>query len=181
MHLESYSCVLCQESVEETTQHLFLDCQFSNDYCWNSIGVTFQANTEIMEAINQIRDQTHPSFFMAIAILMCWSIWSVRNNFIFKGIQPNTNAVKEIFQKELKVLWASLSLTFDLWLENFLQEPRLVYSFSFLFWFLNCTWTPLLFCFFLIKSPVGALEPLQFPLKKNSHTPIYHLADHARS
>jgi hypothetical protein len=77
-----------------------------------------------MDAINHIRDQSHPSFFMAIAILMCWSIWIVRNDFIFKGVQPNINMAKEVLKKELSILSfrtkASLSLTFDLWFQNLL-------------------------------------------------------------
>jgi hypothetical protein len=123
IQLDSYNSVLCQLSFEETTQHLFIDCQFSKD-CWNLIGISFQTNSDIMDAINHIRDQSHPSFFMAIAILMCWSIWIVRNDFIFKGVQPNINMAKEVLKKELSILSfrtkASLSLTFDLWFQNLL-------------------------------------------------------------
>jgi len=28
MHLDSYSCVLCHDQVEENVQHLFLGCSF---------------------------------------------------------------------------------------------------------------------------------------------------------
>jgi hypothetical protein len=38
MTLESYSCVLCQLGVEETSQHLFFNCQFSV-LCWNQVGI----------------------------------------------------------------------------------------------------------------------------------------------
>jgi hypothetical protein len=39
MHLQSYNCVLCNESVEETAvAHLFLKCDFAKA-CWNLVGL----------------------------------------------------------------------------------------------------------------------------------------------
>jgi hypothetical protein len=55
---------------------------------------------------------------MMVAILMSWAIWTVRNDFIFKNVQPNVEATKEIFRKELSLLSltakASISISFDL-------------------------------------------------------------------
>jgi hypothetical protein len=71
-----------------------------------------------MDAIQQIRNQAHPSFFMELAILMCWSIRTVRNNSVLQ-VQPNIHMAKEVFQKELNMLVfrvkTNLSVTFDLW------------------------------------------------------------------
>jgi hypothetical protein len=93
----SFDCVLCQTSEEETVDHLFLNCQFSRD-CWNSIGVAIQNDTVVLQAVRQIKDQAHPSFMLTI-ILMCWSIWTVRNDLIFNGVQPSVPRAKEIYKK----------------------------------------------------------------------------------
>jgi len=43
---------------------------------------------------------------MLIAILMCWAIWTARDDLIFKNILTTVNAAKETFFKELKLLTA---------------------------------------------------------------------------
>jgi len=123
MHLESYNCVLCQLSVKETCEHLFIECPFAKD-CWNLLGVTLQNGININDCILQLKEQSHPKFFMMVAILMCWAIWTVRNDLICKNLQPEIQAAKEIFRKELKLLnpraKARVSLIFDLWIQNLL-------------------------------------------------------------
>lgn len=70
MYLDSYHCVLCQSSVEETSEHLFFKCPFAKD-CWIELtGVTLLNGSSITECILQIRDLTHPVFCMMVAILM---------------------------------------------------------------------------------------------------------------
>lgn len=41
MHLDSFNYILCSLSVEETCQHLFIDCPFAKDY-WSLLGISFQ-------------------------------------------------------------------------------------------------------------------------------------------
>jgi hypothetical protein len=64
---------------------------------------------------------------MMVAILMCWAIWTVRNDLIFKNLKPQIQAAKEIFRKELKLLnlraKARVSLIFDLWGNTSLKTP----------------------------------------------------------
>ena len=109
-----------QQLTEETLEHLFLGCRFAKD-CWNLIGITIQTENDIFEAVDQIRDQSHPSFVL-VAIIMCWFIWTARSDLILKGIPPSTSTVKALFTKEMKILSlrakASLSVTFDLWIQN---------------------------------------------------------------
>lgn len=123
MNLESYNCVLCNSGIEETMDHLFLDFQFALN-CWGLIGINLQNNIDIFEAINQIKLQSHPVFYLLVAILMCWAIWTVRNDLIFKVRPPDPLTAKEIFQKEIKILAlrvkVKLSGTFDLWVQNLL-------------------------------------------------------------
>jgi hypothetical protein len=71
MKLDSFLCVLCNNSEEDACHHLFIDCPFAKE-CWNLLGISFQNNSDINECIIQIKSQTHPVFFMMVAILMCW-------------------------------------------------------------------------------------------------------------
>lgn len=103
MHLDSYECVLCQSATEECRNHLFVNCQFARS-CWHSIGINLQSNIGILEAIRQIRSQSHQDFYILVVIVMCWAIWSIRNDWIFKGIPPDIQRVKHIFLKEIKIL-----------------------------------------------------------------------------
>jgi hypothetical protein len=38
MHLQSYNCVMCDEAVKETVNHLFLHCELARS-CWNLVGL----------------------------------------------------------------------------------------------------------------------------------------------
>jgi hypothetical protein len=103
MHLDSFDCALCQDATEETMEHLFLGCTFATE-CWNQISITIQSQDNIFTTIQQIKSQAHPHFFMLVAILMCWSIWTARNDLIFKGVPQNPGMVKFAFSTELKTL-----------------------------------------------------------------------------
>ena len=65
--------LVCRLSI--ITYHLFLACPFAID-CWASLG-----------RIILIAQLQFP-FFMEIIVTMCWSIWAVRNDQIFRDIQP---------------------------------------------------------------------------------------------
>jgi len=101
MQLESYNCVVCNLSAEETSAHLFLNCPFAKQ-CWSSIGISFQGNIIATEAILEIRSQANNRFFMISAILMSWA--------------------KEVFKKEIQLLTlrakAKDSALFDQWIQN---------------------------------------------------------------
>lgn len=103
MELESYDCVFCVNSTEETVQHLFLQCPFAAQ-CWQNIQIEAPGNTLFPETVSQIKEQMQSQFFMATIILMCWSIWKARNNLIFEGVQPSIMAVKLDFKKEMSLL-----------------------------------------------------------------------------
>lgn len=75
MHLNSYNCVLSQLDLEETVTHLFLECPFVKNCC-NLFNVVFGVNASFPEALPQIRSQNNSQFFMVLAILLCWAIWT---------------------------------------------------------------------------------------------------------
>lgn len=123
MQLASYNCVLCNLSTEETSTHLFLRYPFAKE-CWTSIGISFQDGITATEAIMEIRSQSNNRFFMISAILMAWVIWTVRNDFIFKNLQPEVEQAIEVFKKEIQLLSlrakAKDSILFDQWIQNLL-------------------------------------------------------------
>lgn len=43
MQLDDYSCVLCSSNIEESSFHLFFECNFSKD-CWASIPIDWNLN-----------------------------------------------------------------------------------------------------------------------------------------
>jgi hypothetical protein len=98
MHLESYFCVLYQDQVEENVHHLFLGCSFVQN-CWNLINISLLPNSSFPEAVLQMKELSHPRFFMPMAILVCWAIWKVRYDFIFNNQQQSLSAAKETFRK----------------------------------------------------------------------------------
>jgi hypothetical protein len=54
-----------------------------------------QGPFQILEAF---RAQFSVPFFMEIIIIMCWSIWTVRNNLIFRGEEATTQKCKYVFR-----------------------------------------------------------------------------------
>lgn len=123
MHLESYNCVLCLQSTEETCQHLFLQCPFAAS-CWQIINIDPRTFGDFPDAVQYMRDTIQLQFFMSAAILMCWAIWKSRNNIIFEGIQHSVNNVRRVFQEEILLLKhrvkPSLSIQFEEWSQSLL-------------------------------------------------------------
>ena len=76
MALDSYDCVLCNENVEETVEHLFLHCSFANQ-CWHFLNLDIPDNSNVLEAVVHLRNILQSQFFMTVVILMSWTIWSI--------------------------------------------------------------------------------------------------------
>lgn len=121
MHLDSYDCVLCNSLTEETADHLFVDCPFAT-MCWDLIGVEMPLHGAFPELTSQLKDQWNSPFFMDAIILMCWTVWTARNNLIFKGIQLNLADCRRIFMKELLLLQYRIKPSqenqFNSWIQN---------------------------------------------------------------
>lgn len=103
MVLQSYNCVLCDLSSEETVHHLFLQCEFAKQ-CWQMLGVDIPFDIEFPEAMVFLRDAIQSQFFMEAVILLCWAIWMTRNAFIFRNLQPQLSLARSAFVAELKLL-----------------------------------------------------------------------------
>lgn len=87
MFLESYNCVLCQQSVEETVMHLLFYCPFSRD-CWNMLNFQFDDNLQVTHIFQGWKLLIQADFALDIFILFCWGIWMIRNDVIFRNKNP---------------------------------------------------------------------------------------------
>ena len=125
MVLSSYTCALCSFLVEETAQHLFLDCDFAR-MCWNMIGLDIPLNTSIEDMIMVLKAQINPPFFMETIILMSWTIWTARNELIFRGIGFNYDLCGRAFFKELKLLLFRVQQGQHHNLEQWIQTLQLI-------------------------------------------------------
>ena len=102
MLLPDYSCVLCPMTGDESLQHLFIRCPFSIDY-WTNIGLMVGDDAPFA-TLEHLKQQLVVPFFMEVIILMSWSIWTQRNDQIFKGIQPSSDSCLQHFKKEFALV-----------------------------------------------------------------------------
>jgi hypothetical protein len=103
MILESYSCENCLWQREETLYHLFLRCNFAKA-CWNSIGITPPRIAHPEEASENLKQQLNVPFSMEVIILMTWSIWKSRNEWLFENKDPSVHHCTHEFSKELRLV-----------------------------------------------------------------------------
>nr|TKW04854.1 hypothetical protein SEVIR_7G137400v2 [Setaria viridis] len=121
MALESYHCELCIRQKRETTYHLFFRCNFAQAY-WRSIGITYMHTRPILNIIEQLKGKLGTSFFMEIIILMTWSIWTTRNNWMFNNIDPLSLSCKQNFVSKLKDLSLRIKSRHRPRLEDWIQS-----------------------------------------------------------
>jgi hypothetical protein len=120
MQLQSYNCELCNQGVEETLEHLFLQCPFAQD-CWGMLNLQLSAGA-VFENFRALKFQLNSKFFMEALILMCWVIWTARNELIFNANQFSLNDCRSFFFAETKLVGLrvkdGLSHEFDQWLDS---------------------------------------------------------------
>lgn len=103
MELDSYTCELCILQRTESVAHLFLKCNFAKT-CWQSIGISVITTRPMLQIFRQLKDKIQNPFFMEIIILMSWSSWSVRNDWIFNNAHPTIDACKRKFMAEFSLV-----------------------------------------------------------------------------
>ena len=78
------------------------------------------------------KDQLRVPFFVEIIVLLCWSIWIVRNDAIFQRVVPMVKKAKCVFWKEFAIVIHQAKKKYfpiiSLWLEARLQS--FLFSFS---------------------------------------------------
>jgi hypothetical protein len=121
MALDSYDCELCLLQREESLRHLFFKCSFTKN-CWSLIGVNVPSWLTPERATRHIKRQLKLHFSMDIIIVMCWSIWSERNSWLFSNEDPQPQKCKESFTREFALVIhrakRSLVLQMQSWLPS---------------------------------------------------------------
>ena len=70
MFLQDYICVLCNANVDESLNHLFLECPFAVQ-CWAMINIQISPQLNPFQNLQSFKDQLGVPFFMEIIILLC--------------------------------------------------------------------------------------------------------------
>jgi hypothetical protein len=120
MELDSYSCENCLWQREEILYHLFLRCNFAKA-CWNSIGITPPRISNPEEASVNLKHQLNVPFSMEIIILMTWSIWKSRNEWLFSNKDPSVLRCTQEFSRELRLIIHRARGEFDTSILNWLS------------------------------------------------------------
>jgi hypothetical protein len=60
-HIDSKSCILCDDQVEETMMHLFFECDFSQTFWWK-IGEEWNLDFDLINMIIDAKKQIFKSF-----------------------------------------------------------------------------------------------------------------------
>jgi hypothetical protein len=105
----------------ETSAHLFLRCNFAKA-CWASLGITVITTRPILQIINHIKRDLRVPFFMEIIILMSWSVWKSRNDWIFNNIDPSVEDCQLRFISDFKLLLQRAKHSSLLPMENWLNS-----------------------------------------------------------
>ena len=82
---DNYTCMFCQNPPEETVEHLFFTCPFSQR-CWSKVGMSWPGGTNRLAILHGGRESWRRPLFMDIFLLAVWSLWMERNNQHFKGV-----------------------------------------------------------------------------------------------
>jgi hypothetical protein len=106
MTLDWYNCALC--NLNETVQHPFLHWPFARA-CWELLHLDVPLDSSFPEIVTFFKVNLQTEFFMIGVILMCWVIWTARNDLIFRGIQPNLQICRALFLKEVLLLSTRVS------------------------------------------------------------------------
>jgi hypothetical protein len=69
------------------------------------------------------KTQLNTPIFMSLVILICWTIWTTRNDLIFQEIQPSIVECRAYFRKELVLLMHRVrdkhKLVLEEWISSF--------------------------------------------------------------
>jgi hypothetical protein len=94
--------------------------------CTQLLGITESKHSpgDPFDVLVSFRQQLNMSLFIdIIIIIMSWSLWMARNDFVIKGQQPSLLSIKACFRKELALVNAraksSLKQLMSSWLEAF--------------------------------------------------------------
>jgi hypothetical protein len=119
---------MCNDAALETRDHLFFTCPFAVS-CWQYLcpgwaPTLTDGHIVLQDVIQGLKAKIQQPFFMKIIILISWSIWTIQNDFDFKGITPSLYRCRYKFKEELALLIHKAKrksyIDFRAWVTNFL-------------------------------------------------------------
>jgi hypothetical protein len=78
-------------------------CPFAKN-CWAQIGINVPTWLIADRAIRHIKRKLRVPFAMEIIIIMCWCIWTERNNWLFNTEDPQVASCQERFKREFDLV-----------------------------------------------------------------------------
>lgn len=121
MFLEDFNCVLCQLPTEETLMHLLFYCPFSKD-CWGILNFQFDDHLSVSQIFQAWKALLKVDFAFDLFILLCWGIWMVRNDVIFRNKSPGIQDCRRYLTEEARCLLhrmkGSLLPSFESWINS---------------------------------------------------------------
>ena len=94
------NCVLCDQNILETRDHLFFDCAFAR-LCWETVGVTWNPLVTIFQHVDAARMRHTGPCFLEVFVCVTWNIWKARNELIFRDIPPALGRWKIKFKNDI--------------------------------------------------------------------------------
>ena len=105
----------------ETVMHLLFYCPFAKD-SWGIMNFHFADNLSIPQIFQAWRTLLNVSFSLDIFILLCWGIWMMRNDVIFRNKNPSVEDCKRTLTVESLMLLHRTKATITPILESWIQS-----------------------------------------------------------
>lgn len=121
-NIDDFSCVLCNSGSEETLEHMFFSCRFSQD-CWDSLHIFWDLSLDPLDMVIEARRMFGHHIFRKLMITACWIIWKMRNSIIFDNGTCSLPVWKQLFKEELGLVCIKAKDAtkgpLSLWRENY--------------------------------------------------------------
>ena len=116
-----YTCMLCPSPPEETVEHLFFNCPFSQ-HCWDKVGILWPNSGDRLTLIHAGKEGWRRPLFMDIFLLAAWSLLKERNNLYFRRVPHSFHSWLARFKELLALLVHNCKETLRPSLENYIQS-----------------------------------------------------------
>lgn len=87
-----------------------------------TVGIFISSSRNISQNINRMKQQLGCPFFMEIIIIMSWSIWTTRNDWMFREVDPTMQNCKRKFVEDFSLLKYRMKddhlQAMETWLQN---------------------------------------------------------------
>ena len=96
-------CVLCRAHTLETRDHLFFKCMFAHRV-WNYLQVDWSQGDDMVTVATMVRRDFAQPFFVEVVFTAWWNLWQLRNDKIFRHINPVFSRWRQGFVHDMSLL-----------------------------------------------------------------------------